>query len=622
MAIISGYFDFFHTFRWVTVLFLLPFFTSVSAASEFQFYGDVSFTRPDGIRRSAAVGLPDEYSAVTIRGVGAVHLPFSGGCFTLESFDHRGAELLRSPEDVWDLKEGMIEVEADDRRDGGNPAKPMDGREREALCGAGMVIRIGALKAALSGEGFARVSAEVESVLGVYSGSVIARDAANSGARLEMGPLDVLRIPHSRPPRRERLLPPPLVSPLNRWMAMPATIPIEISRELTLAGAILVECSQTRNFWSQSDRHLFQPGDPVVLTRSCAGPTDTAPVHLRIRTVSRSGLAGPVTGPFAVRLFSEAPDFLFPRTTPGDFFQLDAIHGQLEIAETGIPVRWGGVRAYSDSAGRFEIRPGLPLGIRVDDLRVDVAGFSRSQPAACVTDPDQVSRWSAAAAGSRPAQPPILYVRTPSVFFSNRSGDVRPWLDGKPLTESETAIDVFPTNRRQLRLVMASGQGSPVPNASVSENSRREFSPLRIGGKPVGADHPEIGILKDTEGPRILNVSLETAGEGAPFSVAADVLDLGVGLSLPARAVFENDAGGTMRVLLERTSELRVEGRPSPADWETFGRVRSQIWWVRVEIEDLLGNVSTFEQSVFHKRNKKFLSVGLKDIVQIWKNKL
>lgn len=510
----------------------------------------------------------EELQAVNIGGVGGMLRPMESGYWKLESRDHHGALLeMKSPRE-WILKEGTLEVGMYGVRP---PVKVwIDGAQVE-----------------ISGDVFLSAAADLESSVSVYSGKAVVRTSAHGNRRAStpqtLNALDAIRFSNGEDQGvLEKLMPPPLVAKPPAEISPPFVLNVEIPDERIEAGAILLEYGTRSNFWISADRHLFLPGETVMLS-------DTGAVYIRLRAVNRSGRAGPPTKIFQVRMHTAAPAFLAPDVSAGDFFQSFPINGRIDLPAAGAVVRWNGLRTTTDTGGNFEIRPDLPFGIWVDDLCVEMAGLTHCIPLAYVSDPDSLTRWMPA---ENVQNPSTLFIRAPFVAFRNRSSLVQAFLDDAPMPETATQI-----------------------SAPMAVQRKMIFqSPDRV--------LPTMSIMNDTQGPKILDVRLGSRGDATLFYVSADVVDLGVGVALPARAVFENEVGERLEVTLQRVAGIRLEGRPAAGDWQNVRNIRSRVWWVRVEVEDLLGNGSKFEQAVFRKRNKKFLSLGLKDLVQVWKNKI
>lgn len=379
---------------------------------------------------------------------------------------------------------------------------------------------------------------------------------------------------------RERLLPPPPVVALPPYTTAPLMISTEIDDERTLTGAVQVEVSADEHFWENAIHRLFRPGVTLMLADAPGGR-----VHVRLRAVNRSGTPGPAT-----RVFSTWVMTTPPRWTPPSVILSGAWRGRIDPPLSNVTLRWNGLRCVTDTEGAFAFHPARPLGISVSDLEIDAGAGTPvgRQPVVHLSDPDSLASVLTNEGDPRPS----LFIRVPQISVRASSKQAQVSLDGLPLSEAETRVSVPLYTHRTLRIQLPDG-------------------PL------------DITLVQDTEGPRILNVDLQ-AGDAASeaFYVIADVIDLGIGLTLPARAVFENDAGQRLEVPLRQIDGIRLEGRASTAALDTGRKSRSRVWWIRIETQDLLGNTSSFETSLFRKRQKKFVSVGLKDLVHIWKNKL
>lgn len=438
-------------------------------------------------------------------------------------------------------------------------------------------IRVGA--AAVTGEGRISITRipDVESIIRVFDGSAAVR-GENQDVRI--GALEAVRIPPAGPLKREYLPPAPAMSAIPAFSADPLTLTVQPADERILDGAVQIEWSDNEIFWETGRRCFFSPHEPAVLAGLPAGK-----IYLRARSVSRAGLAGP-----AGKIFSTTVLAATPHLTDAPILQSGTLAGRLNPPIGPLTVRWGNERTSTDSAGAFEFRPSGQLGLTIADLLVDLPGGTLQVPAPMtfLSDPDRLSYFFPYLSPDPAAQ---VFIRSKSILVRNLSADAGTMLDGIPLDIGDTVLLVPHTARRRLKL--------------------------------TGTDTPyEITISQDNEGPRILNVSLETRGAAERFYVLADVVDLGIGLQLPARAVFESDVGERLEISLERISELRLEGRADASALVASRKARSSVWWVRVHVEDLLGNVTRYEKAVYHKRQKKFASIGLKDLVRIWKNKL
>lgn len=437
-----------------------------------------------------------------------------------------------------------------------------------------LTVRIAESIVRLKGRAVMTHIPEIESVVRILDGSA---DVRVRDRTLNLKSLDAIRLSESAEPQSERLLPPPIVADLKPVSVLPILLAASVTDEHILAGAILVECSTREHFWKEAKRFLFHPAEPLILPDLPEGP-----VYVRVRSVSRSGLEGPPT-PTAQTTVLRSPVRLAARQA----IQTRIIRGQLVPPLENLPVRWDNLRAVTDSQGRFELHPDDPFGLTAAPLEVELNGGRQiiADPVVFLSDPDHLS-YILPSAGENGA--PQLFIRVSDLRVRSASDRIRIFLDGTQLASEETRVMAPPAISRDIQF--------KYPDTSV-----------------------HVTLIHDAEGPRILNVSLEIRGAAEKLYVLADVLDLGIGLRLPAHATFENDAGEQIHIPLQKVSPIRLEGS---ARTDVPLRRRSQIWWVRVQASDLLGNTSLFENSVYHKRQKKFLSVGLKDLVKIWKNKL
>lgn len=515
-------------------------------------YGTVHVTNAAGLVRVADRSMPDDVQAISIDGIGGISWSSTEAAWTLESSGPEGANLHRRSNGEWALAEGRLEVAAD---------------SQVSVRVAGVLIR-------MAGWAVLKHVPDVESEIRILDGIA---SAHGYGRTIALSALDFLRISAEGGISTGRLLPPPHVAAPPEFGAAPLHLTAELTDDKILAGAILVECSERRLFWTESHRFLFRPGVPLILSDLPGGE-----FFVRVSTINRAGMGGRPTPVFKTTVLT-GPPTLTGRTE----IHTRMIQGRLEPPVRNASIRWDRFRTVSDDQGGFEFRPDLPLGLTIGDLCVDVGGREMciEEPLVFLSDPDRMTYLLPV---SDESHRPLLFSRVSSIRLRNSSQRFSVRMNGIHLSSTETWILTAPAIPQTLQV-------------------DREGTPF------------EVSILQDADGPRILNVALESRGTAERFYVLADVLDLGIGLRLPAKAVFESDAGERVDVPLEKVSEIRLEGR---AAMESPRKNRSRVWWVRVEADDLLGNRSMFEKTVYHKRQKKFQSVGLKDLVRIWKNKL
>ena len=516
----------------------------------------------------------DFFGQVLVTSAGGAVRPMSG----LPASDFRVISIVGPGGAFWPVDSGFVRFESADRRG----ARLVANQEREWILEEGSLemsggdtinIRCGRLRVTGRGHVMIEQLSEHESHVGVYEGSVTIRSADMNRA---LNPYDAVRATEDGKITRERLLPPPHIAALPLYTSTPMRIDSEIDNENIFAGAVSVEWSQREHFWESAERKLFRPHEPIILTDLPDGR-----IFIRCRSVNRSASPGPSRADSTWILNRGAR----PVTLPELIFV--PFRGELAPPLPDVAVRWNGVRTRTDSEGHFELSE-AQFGLYLSDIEIDAGPFAprTHSRAAALSDPDRVARIL-----PQPENPGrlALFTRMPFIPLFRADG-AAVTLDGLPVEERDTHVEAPLYTHRHLRM-------------------------------DAGGERPlELTIVRDTEGPRILRVELETRESAAnQFYVVADILDLGIGLQLPVQAVFESDAGEHLEFPLLQVDRIRLEARVSA---EAARPGRSRVWWIRVEARDLLGNSSLFEKTLFRKHEKKFLSVGLKDLVHIWKNKL
>lgn len=521
-----------------------------------EWYGQVFVTSPQGLVRP--VESSSRWAAtkeIRIDGRGGIRWQTPDGFVRLESTGHHGATLSLDAPDSWSLEEGLLEVSRD---------LPLD-------------VRMGSSRVVLDrGHLAIHHLADAECTIRLFSGR--ATVGTSRGKSMLTG-MDMARILPGQEPARSILMAPPRMVVPPQVVSAPLSLVLVPTDERMEEGAVMVECSTRRGLWEQSVRTLFGPGEPVMVSEIPQGR-----IFVRVSTVNRSGVAGPPSPAVQVFALNQGLRLIGQK----DIF-IDSIQCRIDPPLDGCAVRWGTVRTFTDTAGEFILRPEISFGLTVADLVITPPGEMAPptrEPVMVLSGADRL----AVLASTESQSPHTVFVRHSSIRVCRNSEQAKVRIDGANCDESETDVSL-PTSVRRLLTVFR-----------------------KPGDKPI-----EMELLQDTEGPRILNVSLETRGSAERFYVMADILDLGIGIRLPARAFFENDAGQKFDMPLNRVSDIRLEGRAAD---RVESKHRINVWWVRVESEDRLGNRSIFEKTVYHRRHKKFLSVGLKDLAKIWKNKL
>ena len=531
-------------------------------ARSFDVYGAVRMTTADGIVHPVDSIRDDGFKKIQIVGPGGIHWSSDFLEISLESAGREGAELrLDGPKTkpaAMTLMCGTLDLMTD---------SPVEVH----LADAAVTVR---------GHAVLTLVPDMESTIRIFSGEAVVRIGAE---RIVLSSLKALRLRKSKKSSPETLLPAPQMSAPPKVLFVPLELIVQPADEKLSAGAIQVECTTREHFWEGASRFLFGPAEPVVLTDLPEGI-----VYIRVRTISRAHLAGPPGPYFSTRVLKDPPQVFLPNP-----LQSEILQGQLIPPIPNAVIRWDMFRTVTNENGAFTFHPDNTMGITVADLRMEADGSVSFvlEPAILLSDPDHMAHLVIPQTDSRQAS---IFIRTTQITVRNTSSQMRIILDGIPMDSAETMITAPPHTSRVVKFE-------------------------RTGGDPPIR---ELAIYQDAEAPRILNVSLESRGATERFSVHADILDLGIGLRLPAKAVFENDAGERLDMNLYQISDLRLEGSASLTALQGSRGIRSSVWWVRVEAEDLLGNAARYEKTVFHKRHHKFVSVGLKDLIQIWKNKL
>jgi len=441
------------------------------------------------------------------------------------------------------------------------------GGHLEVRADSAITVELGRASVVVQGTATFLHAPDLESTIRVFEGRAV---VSADDKTFTLAAQDGLRVSSSGEISRARLIPPPVIRPPDEVVEPPLTLTAVRMDERISAGAIRVEVSDHETFWQAAENFIVRPDEPVVITDLSDGTK-----FLRVSSVNRAGLAGPPGPVFRTTVLSGPPE-----VRAADWIQTGRIRGQFSPPIPRAEVVWHHVRTVSDDSGSFVIAPDLPYGLVIADIRPGASAM------ALLSDPDHFAWWLEAPPEQIERR---LFVRTDILPFRNASSRAEVRLDGRRLPPGDTRIAVPPATARTF-----------------------EFF---LDDQPFGT----LLVQQDVEGPKILNVGLETRGPAERFYVLADVVDLGIGLDLPALAIFESDAGERVEIPLHRVSKLRLEGR---TETTAPPRGRSRIWWVRVEARDLLGNLSRFEQAIYYKRQKKYLSISLKDLVKIWKNKI
>ncbi len=539
---------------------------SAAGAAGAERFGSVQFAHRQGYLSSDVDLSKGDARSIGIEGLGGVFSATPFGSLLLESAGSHGARLeLPAPHQLM-LIDGILDVFA---------------RSTVTIRAAGVSIQA-------RGRAVVTHRPDLETILRMESG-LAEVDADNRRWTVSAG--EALRVPASSPASIVRLLSPPrLVRPAN-VLVPPIQLTAELDRENTTEGVLEVACSTRPMFWESARRYLFLPGEPILLTDAPGGP-----VYIRARTIDRSGIPGVATEVYPVVILDRPPGVVVPAR-----LQTETLRGRLDPPLARAAVRWDHLRVLTAPSGSFEFEPNTQFGLIVSDLALEVSDPAMPlETLLLLSDPDKISVFSAPS-GGQPRRAAQLFIRTDQIAIRNTSTRTRLMLNGMPLTDPDTRLAVLPSIEQRLVL---------------------EWFPPRPArdARAEGDDRYELSILRDIDGPKILNVSLESRGGPEKFYVLADIVDLGIGLQLPAHAIFESDAGDRLAVPLHLVSDLRLEGRAMSQESDR-GR-RSRVWWIRIEAADLLGNRTTLEETLFEKRQRKFISIGLKDLVRIWKNKL